>query len=138
MTDQGPTTVNGPLHAPEAALDDRLIRATYATADEAQAARDRLIQSGIAADRINVISDAGDSSSVQAALEPKDQGLVARVRDALLPDEGSNAIRKAAANHEAILELRPAKEEVEPAVKIIEATNPTRFNAELERWRNKA
>ena len=38
---ESPTTENGPLHTEEATLDDRLIRATYKTAAEAQAARAR-------------------------------------------------------------------------------------------------
>lgn len=136
MTDQSPTTVNGPLHTPEANLDDRLIQATYATPGEADTARNRLIESGIAADRIRVIADAVDSDGVQDTLQPKDKGIIARVREALLPDDSHTATLKAAKHHEAILELRPVKEEVEQAVRIIESSNPSHFDAGLERWRN--
>ena len=52
MTDESPTTAHGPLHTPEADLEDRLIRATYATPGEADNARNRLVQAGIAADRL--------------------------------------------------------------------------------------
>ena len=133
---ESPTTENGPLHTEEATLDDRLIRATYKTPDEAQAARALLMQSGVAADRVIVIDDAAGSADVQAALQPKDQGILARIRETILPDDSSAATINAVKQHEAILELRPTKEEVELAVKIIEGSNPSRFDADLERWRN--
>ncbi len=133
---ESPTTENGPLHTEEATLDDRLMRAAYKTADEAQAARALLIQNGMAADRVIVIDDAGGSADVQAALQAKDQGILARIRDTIMPDDSSAATINASKQHEAILELRPTKEEVESAVKIIEGSNPSRFDAALERWRN--
>ena len=133
---ESPTTENGPLHTEEATLDDRLIRATYKTADEAQAARALLIKGGLAADRVIVVDDAAGSADVQAALQPKDQGIVARIRETIMPDDSSAATLNAIKQHEAILELRPTKEEVDMAVKIIEGSNPSRFGAELERWRN--
>ena len=73
---------------------------------------------------------------MQAALQPKDQGIVARIRETILPDDSSAATINAVKQHEAILELRPTKEEVDLAVKIIEGSNPSRFDADLERWRN--
>lgn len=133
---ESPTTENGPLHTEEATLDDRLIRATYKTAEEAQSARALLVQNGVAEDRVTVINDAGGSADVQAALQPKDQGILARIRDTIVPDDSSAATINAAKQHEALLELRPTKEEVEMAVKIIEGSNPSRFDAALERWRN--
>ena len=136
MTDQSPTTMNGPLHTPEANIDDRLMRASYASASDAEAARNLLIQNGIAADRISLVQNAADSAGVQAALQPKDTGVIAKVRDALLPDDSNMATAKAAKNSDAILEIRPTKEEVEMAVRIIESSNPSHFDASLERWRN--
>ncbi len=135
MTDS-PTIENGPLHTPEASLDDRLIRATYAAPGDAQAARERLIQAGIAADRVTVIDNAADNPDIQAALQPKDQGVLARIRETILPDDSNTATLKAVKHDEAVLELRPAKEEVELAVSILENSNPVHFDAGLERWRN--
>ena len=136
MTDQAPTTVNGPLHTPDSQMDDRLMRATYPTPHDAAAARDLLIQSGIAADRITVVDDASDSGEVDASLQPKDKSLVGRIREAVLPDDGTTATRSAVRGNEAILELRPEKAEVETAIRILQSCNPTHFDASLERWRN--
>ena len=135
MTDI-PTTENGPLHTPDSTFDDRLIQATFETSGDAQIARERLIEGGIAADRVSVINNAADSADVQAAVQPDDQNWFGRLREKILPDDSSSATTKAAAHHEAILELRPTKEEVDLAVKIIEDSKPTRFDARLERWRN--
>jgi hypothetical protein len=131
-----PTTENGPLHTPDATLDDRLMRATFATPSDAQSARERLIEGGMAADRVNIIENAAESPGVRDTLQPKDQGVWARVRETILPDDSNTATADAARHGEAILELRPTKEEVEFAVRIIKDCNPTHFDASLERWRN--
>lgn len=135
MTDS-PTTENGPLHTQEATLDDRLIRAAFATPADARAARERLVQSGIAAERVSVVDNAAESAGAQAALQPPDKGLLAQIREKILPDDGNTATIDAAKHNDAILELRPTKEEVERAVQIIQDSNPSRFDADLERWRN--
>ncbi len=135
MTDS-PTTENGPLHTPDATLDDRLIQATFATAADAQVARDRLVQAGVAADRISIVDNATESAAIQADLQPKDQGVLARIREAILPDDSNTATIKAVRHGEAILELRPMQEEVEAAVGILESSDPVHFDAGLERWRN--
>jgi hypothetical protein len=135
LTDS-PTTENGPLHTTEATLDNRMIRATFASSSDAQAARTRLIQGGMAPDRVNVVDSAAESPGVQANLQPADKGVVARVREAILPDDSNTATINAAKHNEAVLELHPTKEEVEFAVRIIEESNPSHFDARLERWRN--
>jgi len=133
---ESPTTENGLFHTEEANLDDRLIRATYATAPQAQAMRDRLIQSGMAAERITVIDNAARDDQVKADLQPRDKSVIGRIREAILPEDSNTSTIDAARHHEAILELRPEKEEVESAVKLIEDSKPAHFDAGLERWRN--
>ena len=133
MTDS-PTTENGPLHTPDATLDERLIHATFKTPDDAQIARERLIQGGIAADRVSVIDASVDSPDVRAALEAKDQGRFARLRETILLDDNNTATTNAVKHHEASLELRPTKEEFDLVVKL--SRTATYSNAHLERWRN--
>jgi hypothetical protein len=137
MTDV-PTTENGPLHTPDATFNDRLIQATFKTPDEARATRDRLVQSGISPDRVRVIYDAAESGDVNDTLRPEDQTLFGRLREKILPDDSNTATSRAAAQHEAVLEVHPTQEEVEKAVQIIEGSNPSRFDPRLERWRNAA
>lgn len=136
MSEDGPTTFNGLLHTPEARMDDRVVSATFATPADANTARDRLIEGGIAADRITIVDNAGDSRSIREALKPEDQGILGKVREAIVPDDSKTATRKAAANNASIMEVRPAKSEVETVVRIIEASHPSLFDASLERWRN--
>ena len=62
--------------------------------------------------------------------------MFAKGREALLPDDSKTGTLKAARQADAILEFRPAKQEVERAIKIIEASHPRQFDASLERWRN--
>ena len=136
MTDQNPTTINGPLHTPEADLDDRRMEAAYSNVALAEAARDRLIEAGIAADRIRIVDKATESANIKDRLAPDDKGIVARVREALMPEDSNAATRDAAKSGDAILTLQPARADVERVIGIIEASHPSHFDASLERWRN--
>jgi hypothetical protein len=135
---EGPTTVNGLLHTSQAELDDRLITATFANSADADAARDRLVHAGIDPARIAVVGNAAAEPAVRATLQPRDTGIISRIREALSPEDSNTALRDAVRQDDAILELRPWLEEVELAVEIIQASNPTHFDADLQRWRNKA
>ena len=54
----GPTTMNGPLHTDQATLDDRAMVATFSTSAAALAAKQALIDAGVAADRIEIVEHA--------------------------------------------------------------------------------
>jgi hypothetical protein len=135
---EGPTTENGPLHATQADLADRLITATFASPAAADAARARLVHAGIDPARIAVVANAAAEPQVHATLQPRDTGVISRIREVLSPEDSNTALRDAVRQNDAILELRPWLEEVELAVEIIQASNPTHFDADLQRWRNKA
>lgn len=134
----GPTTMNGLLHTPDADLNDRLMTASYATAAQAEAAKQLLIGAGIAPERIAIAAHAAAAPELQAATSAPDQGILGRLREAILPDDSQTAIHAAIRNDDAILQVRPFPEEVELAVSTIQNTEPTRFDADLERWRNSA
>lgn len=146
---QGPTTDNGPLHTPEATLDDRRMTATFRSLAEAEAARGALLAAGLAEGSVTIAgqgaeqgaeqggaSQGGVDPSLAQAIEAPDRSLLGRLREAILPDDSTTALRDAAARHEAVLTVRPAKEQVETAVRVIEAAHPHHFDAALERWRN--
>ena len=136
---QGPTTENGPLHTPEATLDDRSMAATFRTRPEAEAARTALLAAGFAEGSI-VLAGGGDAGGpgdgLAHAVEAPDQSLLGRLREAVLPDDSTTALRDAAAKDETVLTLRPGADQVEDAIRIIQAANPHHFDAALERWRN--
>ncbi len=133
---EGPTTINGVLHAPEASLDDREMTASFATPAAADAARQQLIAAGIAAERITLAGQATATPQQQADANPPDASIFGRIRQTVLPDDGNNALRAAAHDGDAVLTLRPLKAEVEMAVGILRAASPTHFDADLELWRN--
>ncbi len=129
---QGPTTENGPLHTPEATLEDRSMTATFRSEAEAEAARRALIDAGLAEGSIAIAG----SAALRAATEAQDSSLFGRIREAVLPDDSTRALRDAASQHETVLTVRPAAEQVETAVRVLQAANPHHFDAALERWRN--
>ncbi len=134
---QGPTTENGPLHTPEATLEDRSMTATFRSRAEAESARAALLAAGFADGSIVLAGGEGAAGgSLDQAVAAPDQSLLGRLREAVLPDDSTTALRDAAANDETVLTLRPAAEQVETAIGIIQAAGPHHFDAALERWRN--
>ena len=135
--DDGPTTENGLLSRAQATLDDRLIAAQFATEAEAAVAQRALLQAGFDAAAVRIAPHAASDSQIAAHTAPADDTLLGRIREAVLPNEPSAASRAAIAGHHALLEVRPQADQVEMAVRIIEQHHPVRFDADLERWRNK-
>jgi hypothetical protein len=135
MTD-GPTTMNGPLHTDDANLDDRAMVASFATPDAAHAARQALVDAGIDAGRITIADHAAGNADIERVTKPADEGILGRIREAILPEDSETATRAALRNDDAVLTLRPLKQEVETAVRVLQAAKPSHFDADLERWRN--
>jgi hypothetical protein len=135
MTD-GPTTMNGPLHTDEANLDDRAMVASFSTSAAALAAKQTLIDAGVASDRIDIVEHAAGSPEAQAVTSPADPGILGRLREAILPEDSERLTRAAVRNDDAVLTLRPLPSEVEMAVGVLKAAKPSHFDADLELWRN--
>ncbi len=129
---EGPTTFNGPLHDDAASLDARKVTAFFATRAQADATRDALVSNGIEATCVTV----SDASAEAAKLEPADDTLIGKIREAVLPDDGQRASRAAVKDNLVMLTVVPDATNGERIVDIIQAGKPTRFDAELERWRN--
>ena len=127
---EGPTTFNGPLHDDAASVDARQIKAFFATRQEAEATRDALAADGLDTGRI-AITDADT-----APLEPADDTLIGKVREAILPDDGQRGERAAAHEKLVTLVVTPHEDDADRIVAIIQAGKPRRFDADLERWRN--
>ena len=127
----GPTTMNGPLHTDEASLD-RKITAYFATAEQAGATREALLGAGLRPEQVDIAPAAAQSAN----LEPADQTLVGRIREAVLPDDGETATRMAAKKGDFLLVVMPEHGEIDRVIDTIRAGRPAHFDADLERWRN--
>lgn len=136
--EDSPTTFNGVLHNPAANLEDRRIIAIFADAAGAGEARARLIQLGVAPERIELFEHAEDDADAMAANRPADRNLIGKIRRFVWPDHGYEAFRDAIRHGDSILEVHPLPEEAEPVVRTIEAAHPKHFDARLELWRNTA
>jgi hypothetical protein len=134
--DDGPTTMNGLLADREESLNDRVISAQFANESDAAAARQALIDSGVAEAAISIVPHAESNESLREAGKPDDKTLVGRIREAIAPLEIHTAARDAVTHDYAILEVRPTAAEVNEIVRLISSLRPVRFDADLERWRN--
>ncbi|WP_158742456.1 hypothetical protein [Acidisphaera sp. L21] len=129
---QGPTTINGPLHTPDANTDARRVVAYYTTRQEAEAAQSALVGAGVTSTQITITEAKGN----QPDLEPADQSIIGHIREALLPDDGQVGKRAAIVDNDVTLTVLPQDGEVDRIVDIIQASNPHHFDPALERWRN--
>ena len=127
---EGPTTFNGPLHDEAASLDARQIKAFFATQADAEAVRQALLSDGLDGSRILI------AAPDAASLEPADDTLVGKIREAVLPDDGQRADRAAVREHLVTLTVWPGEVDADRIVSTIQAGQPRRFDADLERWRN--
>jgi hypothetical protein len=133
---EGPTTMNGPLHSDGATVEDREMVAYFSTPEAARSARQALIDAGVEPTQIEIADHAANSAQVQSAIAPADPGILGRLREAVLPEDSQTATRTAIRDDDAVLTLRPTPDQVETAVGILKAANPSRFDADLELWRN--
>lgn len=129
--DEGPTTMNGPLHTPHVALDDKLMSATFAGRPQAEAAQASLIQAGIDAGMIAIVDQPGTGA-------PAEQSVLGHLREAVLPEDSEQQRRSAQHGGDVLLEVRPGNSDINAVIRIIQAAGPQKFDADLERWRNKA
>ena len=79
-------------------------------------ARAALLAAGFADGSVTLAG--GASGSVQHAVAAPDQSLLGRLREAVLPDDSTTALRDAASNDETVLTLRPEAAQVEDAIRI--------------------
>ncbi|WP_158745661.1 hypothetical protein [Acidisphaera sp. L21] len=129
---QGPTTINGPLHTPEADTGAQRVVAYFANRQHAEATRFALIDAGISEGQISVL----EVRAERIDLEPTDKSLIGQIREALLPDDGQTGKRDAIADNDVVLRVWPQDGEADRIVDIIQASNPHHFDPALERWRN--
>ena len=129
---EGPTTFNGPLHDDAASVDTREIVAFFKTEAEAAQTRDALLADGVDQARVTIRPAAATTSG----LAPADDTLLGHIREAILPDDSTRATRAAADAHEVMLVVVPGADDADQIVARIQAGKPSRFDADLERWRN--
>ena len=130
--DERPTTINGPLHSDEVSLQAREITAYFATVAQAQAARDALTGAGVGADRV-VVTEARTQAET---LAPADDNIIGKIRETLMPDDGTRATRAAVQEGLVLLAVAPGESDADLIIGIIESAKPTRFDASLEKWRS--
>jgi hypothetical protein len=135
MHEDTPTTMNGPLHTDERDRSHRQITAIFDSEHAAMQARDKLAAAGIAGDRITV-EKAADNATIVASSHAPDQNILGKIRDALLPDEGTKVQHDAIALGHHVLSIKTDPSDTEKAVGILQDCNPASFDARLERWRN--
>ena len=133
--DDGPTTMNGPLSRAPQSVQERMISAEFADRAAGDHARTALLGAGIEASRI-AVDHATDIPEITAQSRAADRTLLATLREAVVPDEITVAARGAIDRGAAIVRVTPALEQVEIVVRTLQACHPSKFDADLERWRN--
>jgi uncharacterized protein (TIGR02271 family) len=114
----------------------RTITALFDNRQEAEAAADRLRQSRIDADRINVIDQSSQGYSADRYSDTQDRGFWASLKDVFLPDEDRYAYEEGVRRGGVLVSAQVDEYEADEAIRILEQSNSVDFDQRQEEWRN--
>ena len=122
------------LYDPEA--HDNQIVALYNTDAEAQAARDKLVASGVDGSAVQVMARDADRMAGGVNYDKGDQGLWGSIKSLFMPDDEAHAYNHAVDKGHAMVVVTPARTaNRNQIVDVLESTDPIDFDAKLEEWR---
>jgi uncharacterized protein (TIGR02271 family) len=115
---------------------DNQIVALYETRAQADAAKAKLVSSGVDAGAIQVMDREADRMAGGVDYESGNQGLWGAVKSMFMPDEDAHAYNHAlGAGHSMVVVTPHATADRSQIIHALESTNPMDFDAKLEEWR---
>lgn len=132
--DMAPSGHDTHLYDPEA--QDNQIVALYNTDAEAQAARDKLVASGVDSGAVQVMARDADRMAGGVDYDKGDQGLWGSIKSLFMPDDEAHAYNHAVDKGHAMVVVTPARTaNRNQIIDVLESTDPIDFDAKLEEWR---
>jgi uncharacterized protein (TIGR02271 family) len=115
---------------------DNQIVALYETRAQADAAKAKLVSSGVDAGSIQVMDREADRMAGGVDYESGNQGLWGAVKSMFMPDEDAHAYNHAlSAGHSMVVVTPNATSDRSHIIHVLEGTNPLDFDSKLEEWR---
>ncbi len=117
-------------------LHDNQIVALYETRASADAAREKLVASGVDSGAVQVMDKDADRMAGGVDYEAGNQGLWGSIKSLFMPDEDAHAYSHAVGAGHAMVVVTPnATTNRNHIIEVLESTNPLDFDAKLEEWR---
>lgn len=118
------------------ARHDNQIVALYETRANADAAREKLMASGVDGSAVQVMDKGADQMAGGVDYEAGNQGLWGSIKSLFMPDEDAHAYSHAVGAGHAMVVVTPnATANRNHIIEILESTNPLDFDSKLEEWR---
>ena len=132
--DMAPAGHDTHLYDPD--VQDNQIVALYNTDAEAQAARDKLVASGVDSSAVQVMARDADRMAGGVDYDKGDQGLWGSIKSLFMPDDEAHAYNHAVDKGHAMVVVTPARTaNRHQIIDVLESTDPIDFDAKLEEWR---
>ena len=132
--DMAPAGHDTHLYDPD--VQDNQIVALYNTDAEAQAARDKLVASGVDSGAVQVMARDADRMAGGVDYDKGDQGLWGSIKSLFMPDDEAHAYNHAVDKGHAMVVVTPARTaNRHQIIDVLESTDPIDFDAKLEEWR---
>ena len=109
------------------------VTAMYDSRFEAEAARERLSQSNIDADRVKILDQSSGSSSDD---QSSGGGFWASVKEAFMPDDDRHAYEEGMRRGGYLLCAQVDEDDADEAIRILEESNSVDFDRRQESWRS--
>ena len=113
----------------------RTITAMFDSRSEAEAARERLSQSNIDADRVRII-DQSSSGSTSSGGSPGEEGFFASLKDMFMPDEDRHAYGEGIRRGGFLLTAEVDESEADQACQILDQSSSVDFDQRQDEWRS--
>ena len=115
---------------------DNQIVALYETRAQADAAKAKLVSSGVDAGAVQVMDREADRMAGGVDYESGNQGLWGSIKSMFAPDEDAHAYNHAInAGHSMVVVTPHATADRSQIIHVLESTNPMDFDSKLEEWR---
>ena len=114
----------------------RTITALFDSRSDAEAARQRLAQSGIDAGRAQIIDQSTSSSGTSASTSSEGQGFWASLKSAFMPEDDSHAYDEGLRRGGYLLCAQVNEEEADEAIRILDQDGAVDFDRRQEEWRS--
>jgi uncharacterized protein (TIGR02271 family) len=113
----------------------RQIVAMFDTYEQARAARDKLVGSGVASDEIELLDRNAEPADATVPYERTSTGFWGAIKRLFVPEEDAHGYAEGLERGHAMLVVRPRAGQREEVVRILESFDPIDFDERQEEWR---
>ncbi len=113
----------------------RQIVAMFDTYEQARAARDKLVGSGVASDEIELLDRNAEPADATVPYERTSTGFWGAIKRLFVPEEDAHGYAEGLERGHAMLVVRPRAGQREEVVRILESFDPIDFDDRQEQWR---